>query len=211
MPLGRTNKDYPPVWIKPGLPESTDQVEQIAEVLANSSLPVDLSGYSSLWGNHLYNATNPILMRFGAGLHRTVDADHATDQIQAEFIEKLCCIRRERIEIAACTVSQRLQEFQIEGALRAFENAIQEGHFKFLCLHAVGAFASQTLWQFRDGFEILLLPNPSEQLEAMARSKRVGIVHESHKLPETIQDQTILLSTNSLEQIQQVATGVSYE
>lgn len=139
---------------------------------------IDFSAAPAFWGSFVRGSEDAILMaRGGLDIANAPDEKGAFDLIQAHLIESLSAIGRERLDFYFLQVRTPLEEFQISGALEALEGARQEGHVQYLGLASAGApMTTQSVWQFHDAFEVLLLQQPDSALEAMAKDRRVGIV-----------------------------------
>lgn len=160
-----------------GLPGQVP-ADQVASAMAEKTV-IDISANPALWGGQMRGTDALLMTRGGMEIERAPDEKAACDLIQAHLIETLSAIGREHIDFYFLQVRRALEEFQINGALQALENAKQEGHIRFLGLAAEGpGLAVQSVWQFRDAFEVLLLKSPDSGLEGLAIERRVGIVTE---------------------------------
>lgn len=140
---------------------------------------LDISANPALWGGQMRGTDALLMTRGGLEIERAPDEKTACDLIQAHLIQTLSAIGREYIDFYFLQVRRRLEEYQITGALQALESAKQEGHIRFLGLAAEGpGLAVQSVWQFHDAFEVLLLREPDEGLTGFARERRVGVVTE---------------------------------
>lgn len=189
--LGRTNQAFPKRWIRlVGFPDLMPS-DQVASALKDKTV-IDISANPALWGGQMRGTEALLMTRGGMEIERAPDEKAACDLIQAHLIETLSAIGREHIDFYFLQVRRALEEFQINGALQALENAKQEGHIKFLGLAAEGhGLAVQSVWQFRDAFEVLLLKEPDAGLQGLAQERRVGVVTEFES------EHTVLLPSNS--------------
>ncbi len=178
--LGRTNHVFPPVWIRLTLPPIStpeDWVQQLVDAALNQQTVIDISTNPGLWGGKMRGTQATLMTIGGSEIERAPDEQTAFDLTQAHLIQTLSAIGREWIDFYFLSIRRNLEEFQINGALQALDFARKEGHVKFLGLAADGpGLAVQGLWQFRDAFEVILLPNEDSGLVAMAKERRVGVV-----------------------------------
>lgn len=176
--LGRTNQTFPNTWLR--LVGASDQtpVEIVNQALTEKTV-IDFSANPALWGGQMRGTDALLMAKGGLEIERAPDEKAACDLIQAHLIETLSAIGREHIDFYFLQVRRALEEYQIHGALQALENAKSEGHIRFLGLSAEGpGLAVQNVWQFHDAFEVLLLRDPDQGLEALAKERRVGVVTE---------------------------------
>ncbi|MBS1703217.1 MAG: hypothetical protein JST12_16255 [Armatimonadetes bacterium] len=176
MLLGRTNASYPRVWASLAVSSETSPGD-LAVAARDLGVPMDISSQPALWGGFLRGGTDVLVQRSTSQYERATSQDHATDLIQAHLIEVLSAVGREMVDFYFLRVRRVVEEFQINGALAALEFAKQEGHIRHLGLFAEGpALAVQSLWQFHDAFEVVLLPDEQSSLRTMASERRVGVV-----------------------------------
>jgi len=181
--LGRTNREFPSVWLSLSPPDDNTQLDALIEAASESGAPIDITSQPALWGAKIRNPEATI-MAIGSTAHEhATEEGHACDLVQAHLIEVLSCAGRETIDFYFLRVRKSLQEFQISGALQAMEIAIQEGHVRYLGICCDGeSMATLGAWQFHDAFETLLVPRnhknpePYTTLKPLARERRVGIV-----------------------------------
>jgi hypothetical protein len=182
--LGRTNLEFPSKWLALAAPEGGFVDESPADFVRtarDSGLPIDFSSQPALWGGCMRGADEVVLIQQGTyQIERATSEDHATDLMQAHLIETLSAVGRDCLDFYFLRIRRALEEYQINGALAALEAARNEGHLKFLGLHATGhPLAALGLWQFHDAFEAVLLPDDQEAwttLEPLAKQRRVGVV-----------------------------------
>ena len=181
--LGRTNLEFPDVWLQLGVPNRPEDIPAFVEAAVGSGLPLEVTSQPGLWGGYL-RGHSPFLAATGS-LNYTTGSDtaHASDLVQSELIHLLSSLGRETIDAYFLPVRESAEEFQVNGALEALEAARQEGHIRFVGLHAVGhPLSALGLWQFHDGFELVryrrnhVYTEAHETLEPMAAARRVGIV-----------------------------------
>lgn len=181
--LGRTNLEFPRVWLSLSAPKQVGQHEALVESAISSGVPVDITSHPALWGGYL-RGTSAFLTALS-----TVDYLHASDDkraadfTQAHLIEVLSAIGREYIDIYFLRVTSAAEEYQISGVLEALENARQEGHIRFIGLACDGpSLATLGLWQFHDAFDVVLVPRNHNSQESyrtlapLAAERRVGVV-----------------------------------
>lgn len=176
MVLGRTNTEFPSLWASLGVsPEVSPEI--LVEAVRPLAIPMDISSQPALWGGFLRGGNDVLVQRSTIQYERATSEDHATDLVQAHLIETLSSIGREMVDFYFLRVRRVVEEFQINGALAALEFAKQEGHVRFLGLLVDGpALAVQSVWQFHDAFEAIILPPSADSLKPIAHERRVGIV-----------------------------------
>ncbi len=176
--LGRTNQSFPREWVRLVAVDGRPLSDVVASALEAKTV-LDISANPALWGGQMRGTDALLMTRGGLEIERAPDEKTACDLIQAHLIQTLSAIGREYIDFYFLQVRRRLEEYQITGALQALESAKQEGHIRFLGLAAEGpGLAVQSVWQFHDAFEVLLLREPDEGLVGLARERRVGVVTE---------------------------------
>lgn len=205
MLLGRTNVNYPLVWASLGVSSATPPGELVMAVRP-LGIPIDISSQPALWGGFLRGGTDILVQKGGTHYERATSQDHATDLVQAHLIEILSSIGREMVDFYFLRIRRTVEEFQINGALAALEFAKQEGHIKHLGLFADGpSLAVQSVWQFHDAFEAILIPEREGDdlpLFRLARERRVGIVSE---IPRGSDMTTISRDGSSLVSVRDMA------
>ena len=204
--LGRTNQEFPSRWLALSVPDGGFSEESPADLVATaraSGLPIDFSSQPALWGGAMRGADEVVLIQQGTyQIERATSEDHATDLTQAHLIETLSAVGRDCLDFYFLRIRRAIEEYQINGALAALEAARNEGHLRFLGLHATGnAMAALGLWQFHDAFEVVLIPDDEAArttLEPLARKRRAGIVGLGH-------GDTQLVTVRSSTEIHQVS------
>ncbi len=181
--FGRTNRVFPPIWLRLGLPRTSEELEPLLEAAGEASLPIDITSQPGLWGGRLRGPDRFFTYVGSSHFEHSTDQTHAANLVQADLIQTLSAIGNETIDIYFLRVRRAIEEFQINGVLEALESAKQEGHIRFLGLCCDGnPFASLSLWQFHDAFDVLQVPsNPVDQdayetLTPLAKERRVGIL-----------------------------------
>lgn len=192
--LGRTNRAFPPVWLRlTATPDRLDRAPLVEAALA-TQVPIDISGQPGLWGGYLRGTDAVIACNSDARYENATDENHATDLLQAHLIETLSCLGREYFDFYFLRVRRAVEEYQISGVLRALELARQEGHIRYLGLLSDGSpLATLGVWQFHDAFDVIQLSRnpletePFEMLAPLAKERRVGVVtNRPFDLPEAI-------------------------
>ena len=184
--LGRTNEAFPRVWLSLSVPNEgfrDSSPADLALAARATGLPIDVSTQPALWGGALRGGDDTLLTFGGKYLATAHDEKNALDLTQAHLIETLSALGRETVDVYALTVRKPLEEWQINGALEALEDARQEGHIRHFALHAEGSgLAALGFWQFHDFAELLIVPrNPVaheayDTLAPLAAERRAGIV-----------------------------------
>lgn len=184
--LGRTNEAFPRVWLSLSVPNEgfrDSSSADLALAARATGLPIDISTQPALWGGALRGGEDTLLTFGGKYLTTAHDEKNALDLTQAHLIETLSALGRETVDVYALTVRKPLEEWQINGALEALEDARQEGHIRHFALHAEGSgLAALGFWQFHDFAEILAVPrNPVmheayDTLAPLAAERRAGIL-----------------------------------
>lgn len=131
-----------------------------------------------------------LMTRGGADIVNAADEPGAGNLVSAHLLETLSGIGREYIDFYFLRIRTALEEFQLNGALEALEAARDEGLVRYFGLAAEGSgFAVLGSWQFRDAFEVLLVPDRTEDeasystLVPLARERRVGVVRRFAQMP----------------------------
>lgn len=178
--FGRTNREFPRIWLAPQQPRD-GSVEDLAQAVIDAGTVVDPSSSYPLWGHLLRGSGVPLMASVGLEAERAVDQEHAANLIQASILSILSSLGTDRLEFLFFTVRRGLEEHQINGVLEAFELARQDGLVSFFGLRAEGpGLAVLGVWQFHDAFEVLLLPrhpgtDAYETLSPMARTRRAAL------------------------------------
>jgi aryl-alcohol dehydrogenase-like predicted oxidoreductase len=194
--LGRTNRTFPPVWLSLYEPDSAEKAwagPLVAAALAANTV-IDITSNPALWGG-LMRGTEATLMIVGTkDIRVATDEKHAYDLVQAHLIQILSAVGREHVDLYFVPVGSRLESFQINGALSALSEALEDGHVRHLGLTPEDSEAA-SLWRSHDAFEILLMRKDDPALVALAAQRRVGVVStsEGHAV--------LLKSVSSPEQI----------
>lgn len=180
--LGRTNQGFPPVWLSLSAAPGGNPAE-LAAAAAKSSTVIDVTSSPALWGGMLRGADCTFLYRGGEDIEVATDERHASDLLQAQLIQVLSCLGRPQIDFFCFKVRRGLEEFQINGALSALDEAKQDGLVKWIGLSCEGpALAALGAWQFHDAFDLLLVrrshldESDYSMLAPLAAERRVGIV-----------------------------------
>jgi len=181
--LGRTNKEFPPFWLKLALPKHSEDLDAFIEAVSDADLPVDVTSQPGLWGGKLRGDGHFRTYTSSSHFEHATDSSHAANLVQADLIQTLSAIGHETIDIYFLRIRRAVEEFQINGVLEALESAKQEGHIRFIGLASEGnPFGALSMWQFHDAFDVLQVArNPIEKdayetLSPLARQRRVGIV-----------------------------------
>lgn len=187
--LGRTNLAFPEKWLGLAVPDGGfgyESPQEFVDSARAAKVPLDISSQPALWGGCMRGADEVVLIQQGTyQIERATSEDHATDLVQAHLIETLSALGRECLDFYCLRIRKPLEEYQINGALAALESAKQEGHLKFLGLHATGHYLSALgLWQFHDAFEVVLGGNDNlPSLIELAGQRRVGVVGVGSDIP----------------------------
>jgi aryl-alcohol dehydrogenase-like predicted oxidoreductase len=180
--LGRTNQSFPPVWLSLSAALGGNP-KDLAAAASTSGTVIDVTSSPALWGGLLRTSDCTFLYRGGEDIEVATDERHASDLLQAQLIQVLSCLGRPQIDFFCFKVRKGLEEFQINGALAALDEAKQDGLVKWIGLSSGGpALATLGAWQFHDAFDLLLV-NRSHFSETdyatlvpLAAERRVGIV-----------------------------------
>jgi hypothetical protein len=205
--LGRTNATYPKLWAALGVSADTSP-EDLVTAVRTLKIPIDITSQPALWGGFLRGGADILSVKSSVHYERATSQDHATDLMQAHLIEVLSSVGREMIDFYFLRVRRVVEEYQINGALAALEFAKQEGHVKHIGIAAEGpVMAVQSVWQFHDAFEAILLKSEHESLSNLARERRVGVVRiQPLEFENRNPDHTCLVSINSQSQLDQLRT-----
>jgi hypothetical protein len=200
--LGRTNMAYPKTWAALAV-SAENTPEELVGAVRELNIPIDITSQPALWGGFLRGGSDVLSVKSSTHYERATSQDHATDLMQAHLIEVLSSLGRPMIDFYFLRVRRVVEEFQINGALAALELAKQEGHIKHIGILADGpVMAVQSVWQFHDAFEVILL-NPSDSsLGGLAKERRVGVVNvvPADFAPRDPND-TYLVTVNSVDQV----------
>jgi hypothetical protein len=169
------------VWLRLGIPADAEDLDALVAAAQASGVPLDITRQPALWGGKMRGTESVILAASTLDYTRATDETHATHLVQAHLIELLSSLGREHLDFYFLRVREAAEEYQVSGALQAMELARQEGHLRFLGILSDGSpFATLGLWQFRDAFEVLLVPGEDDDaydmLSPMAVERRVGLV-----------------------------------
>jgi hypothetical protein len=176
LPFGRTNRILPAVWFWLEIPTDREAAEGMAAALGGS--PADVSASPGYWGPLLRGCDSPVVIRGRSDFERAASDEDAFGAVQADIIAALSALGRTEIDFFALPIRRALEERQIEGALRALEDARTDGLIRHPSLLASGpALAVRSVWQFHDAFEALFCDAgpEAESLAPLARSRRVGL------------------------------------
>jgi aryl-alcohol dehydrogenase-like predicted oxidoreductase len=180
--LGRTNREFPHVWLSFGQC-AAGEAPAIAEAALASGLPMDVTGQLGLWGGLLRGAGVVISYRSTTDIERSTSRAHAFDLIQAELIQVLSSIGRDHVDFYFFSLRRRLEDFQLEGAIEALDSNREDGVIKYLGFNPKSSpVAALSTWQFNDAFDVVMLPVNAEEddlycaLAPLAKTRRVGIV-----------------------------------
>ena len=178
--LGRTNRAFPRAWHSLALPSDAPE-EQATGALANAIVRagsvIDITSAPALWGGLMRGTEALLMIRGGSEIENAPSEKIACDLIQAHLVQILSAIGREWIDFYFLQIRDDLPDHQIDGALRALENAKQEGHVRHLGIECLGvADRVLRLWGRRDAFEVALLHAEDSDLIGHANVRRVGIV-----------------------------------
>ncbi|NDC58659.1 MAG: hypothetical protein EBZ50_07535 [Alphaproteobacteria bacterium] len=93
--LGRTNLEFPDVWLQLGVPNRPEDIPAFVEAAVGSGLPLEVTSQPGLWGGYL-RGHSPFLAATGS-LNYTTGSDtaHASDLVQSELIHLLSSLGRE--------------------------------------------------------------------------------------------------------------------
>jgi len=183
--LGRTNASFPPVWLSPQEPVDAKPgwVQGLMEVALEANTVIDVSRRTALFGGSLRGKEYTLMVCGGRDCGGAVDSNAASHMIHAHLVSTLSSIGRDQIDFYFLDYRSAWEEHQINGALEAMETAKQDGLISFLGLYASGSeLAALGMWQFHDGFDVILVPGPApvseafETLSPLARERRVGLV-----------------------------------
>jgi hypothetical protein len=178
--LGRTNRQFPSVWLRlittPSA--SQDTWETLAEAAKAAQTPLDISASPAFWGGLLRGDNGSELMQVSStDYERATSSAHASDLVQAHLLETLSAVGRDGIDFYFLRSRGRVEENRLSGALEALEMARQEGHIKFLGLYAEGSEESTySNWRLHDAFDVISLEGGSATLRSLASERRVGVL-----------------------------------
>lgn len=178
QPLGRTNIAFPEVWLSL-VWDGKSEGEALVSAAVASRAPLEVSAAPALWGGFGAREAETVIATGGKELATLTDAGRAPDLIGARLIEVLSGIGRPCLDIFVFQYGSALEESVLDGVFLALESARTEGLVRFVAVEPVGpVLATRAMWQFRDGFELLVLPEGGgyESLVPLANERRVGVV-----------------------------------
>lgn len=207
--LGRTNKAYPDVWLRPVLAGSVESADfcLFTQACIAHGAPMDVTGNTALWGEAFRGQEADFIAFGGLEIETAQDERHAADMVQAHLLQVLSSLGRETLEVYGLRVRRAVEEYQIRGALSALEYSREEGLVRHFGLKAEGpSTAVLSVWQFHDAFEILFCPRTPAQeetwqsLSRLAAQRRVGLVATDVAAPSP--ESAVLMSVQSAAQVE---------
>lgn len=181
--FGRTNKEVPPLWFRL---LGTDENGEIKGYLEKNCCVVDIGSSPGFWGHHLRGTQCEIMMKGGWEVRQGTNEAHASDLLNGSLVESLSILGRESVDYYFWQYQESLAEHQVQGTLRALEQAKEEGTIKHYGLSLEGSVTSAlSMWRFHDAFECVLLertPVQESNFQAFyseAKKKRVGVVAQA--------------------------------
>jgi len=174
--FGRTNRALPRRWHALAIPNEEAEAERMAAAAGSS--PVDISASPAYWGRVVRGLDCPLIVRGRTDFEQATDEGQAFDLVQAHLVTVLSCAGRACIDFFALPIRRAIEEHQVEGALRAMEEARGDGLILHPTLLVQGpALAVRSVWQFHDAFEAVLCPvgEDLDQLAPLAADRRVGL------------------------------------
>jgi hypothetical protein len=177
MALGRTNLEFPEVWLS--LQGGGQDAAELVDAALASGKPLEVSSAPALWGGHGAGKAETVMATGGRDLEQLRDPSRAPDLIGARLIEVLSGLGRPTLDIFIWQYTGPLAESVVDEVFRALESAREEGLVRFLALEPVGPpLASLAMWQIRDGFELLVARDTPEHDPLLGRAAgcRVGVV-----------------------------------
>ncbi len=202
--LGRTNRDFPPIWLRLCVPRTSSSIEELVDAALEAETVLDVSTQPALWGGRLRHSDSMLMASGGLEIEDAHNDTLAANLVQACILQTLSAVGHESIEFYFLRVRRALEEYQIAGALEALESSKQEGCIKHLGLLADGpGLAVKATWQFHDAFEVILLKAEELSiLSALAHERRVGIVLDG---PSSLVDVTALIPVESAAQVRETS------
>jgi hypothetical protein len=181
--LGRTNREFPSVWLSLSPPRHREDLADLVSAALEAKVPIDITSSPGLWGGQMRGTDAFLTCISSFDYEHANDERHAADLVQAHLIETLSCIGREHFDIYFLRIRRAVEEYQISGALEALEAARQEGHIRYIGLCCDGpSLAILGAWQFHDAFDVILTPRNHLDEEAyhtlapLAKERRVGVI-----------------------------------
>lgn len=175
--FGRTNAKVPRTWIQPLL--GFDVPQFIESHLADDSI-IDISGNLGVLGYQLQQTSCRISVQAGRTVEGSDSEEGAYHAMSAEILQVISALGRQKVDFFYWRYHRALEEFQINGAIRALADGKEEGLIDFVGLRLEGhPLVAMSLIRFHDAFETLMLPQAIGDAEALvedARARRIGIV-----------------------------------
>lgn len=145
---------------------------------------IDVGRQPGLWGGGVLRGSSvPLMLVLGTGNAVAADPEQTANFVQRELIAAMSALGRSEFEVIFLSYPRALEEDQLDAVFSVLEDARQEGLFRHLGLFASGsALAAQSMWQFRDAFDLLLVRrNPLQHdgydlLAPMAVGRRAEVI-----------------------------------
>lgn len=181
--LGRTNKAYPRVWLRPA--PTAPVHDAFVQAIEAFGAPVDVSVSPAYIGGLLRASRLPFLA-IGPDLSGQTEFARTLAQVQAHVLETLCAIGRERLDFYFVRIREPLAREAQDAVMEAIEIFRQDGHIRFLGLFAEEAKSASAFWADRDAFEVVLArADAIPSLLGTAHSRRVGMIALDGDAPGT--------------------------
>lgn len=177
--IGRTNRVLPAFWFHfaeaAAGPEDALRMVKLAEEV---SAVVFLSGRPGFWGETLRGFPGELMVSGGHYASMRPNEQAVRNEMEAELIQWLSALGRTQIDYFFLECAGPLETFQINGVLEVLEMARQDGLIRNLGLLARNPYASLSLAQFNDAFDLYYFPHAedSEVLAGLAESRRIDVL-----------------------------------
>lgn len=175
--LGRTRQEVPREWLGArAVDQDAERARRQGERAAAAGRPVWVEGSLAVWQGTLQDSW--VAARLGEWLELCADEASAHRVTTADLVAVLSGLGRGRLDLAVLSPRRALEPCQLEGAVRALEDARSEGLVGASGLASVGGSAAVLAnWRFADAFDAVAFvdPLPSEAT-ALARERRASLV-----------------------------------
>lgn len=185
--FGRTNRVVPPVWLKFLEPSQPDSIPQICKAAAQLKTVIDVTYQPALFGRFC-SADTELLCELPATIQIADSEQKAFDLATGALIQILSAIGRSKLEFLSVNLDLPLEDFQLEGLLKATSLFLDEGSISFLGFSARKAGrACLNNWRLHDAFSFGFISQNLDtslrnEIAALAENRRVGLITDCDEL-----------------------------
>lgn len=163
------------------MPESPGEgwAAELAAACRSTGAPIDVSAFPALWGHHLRNTDQPLLILGNADYGSAGSPADAANAVHASLIESLSGLGRPSVTFFVLPVSRPISDELLDGVLMGLDDAKADDHIAYLGIAPINEAASISAWSRRDAFEIAFVPSDaSPEYIALCRSRGATLVHQ---------------------------------